>query len=140
MPKRNLKVQVPDFAERKRQRDASSPGAYNNTDTTSSPERLKEPDWPDWQHRVFPRFHPTPSYEPTSPSYEPTSPTYTPTSPSYPPTRPPVNREQLIRLTAKQIRDDTAEQLARAEQVLVAMDEQIAALDIDTPKRPLSAA
>jgi hypothetical protein len=50
-----------------------------------------------------------------------------------------VNREQLIRLTAKQIRDDTAEQLARAEAVLVAMDEQIAALAKDTPKGPLSA-
>jgi len=146
MHKRDLTVLIPDPAGHKRPRKADSP---HSTQTYCLTER----NWPDWQHRVLPRFPIAPSYEPTSPSYEPTSPSYTPTSPtyaatsstyqptspSYSPIGPRIDRQKLMEHTARQIQEDSAEQLARAEAVLVAMDEQIAALAKDTPKGPLSA-
>jgi len=124
MPKRDLKVQVPDFAERKRQRDADRQDA----DRLEDPHEtycLTERNWPDWQHRVFPHFRPTPSYEAASPTYQPTTPSYEPTSPSYSPT---VAHKHVTKDLAKQIKQDSVEQLACAELTLVAMDKHIAAL------------
>ena len=131
MHKRNLTVEVPDFAERKRQRDADRQDAdrqdADSQDAKEGPADphetycLTERNWPDWQHHVFPHFRPTPTYQPTSPTYQPTS-------PSYSPTKPPVALEQVMKNSAKKIKQDSAEQLACAELTLVAMDKHIAAL------------
>jgi hypothetical protein len=105
MTQHEVTVLVPDSTEQKRPRDTDNPDS-----TTSFWHRfpsLTETEVLDWQHHVFPRFHPTPS-----------SPSYTTTSTSYPPTGSSIDREYLIKHTDEQIKEDTDEQLGRVEKVL----------------------